>query len=82
MTVCLCLCVCADAAVACGAGVFSCASGVGRVFGPLVGDGVCDCCDGSDEPAGLCANTCKAALSRLVATHSSRSLSLSRAQCA
>ncbi len=25
-----------------------------------VGDGVCDCCDGSDEAAGACANTCEA----------------------
>ena len=24
-----------------------------------VGDGVCDCCDGSDEPAGVCQNTCE-----------------------
>lgn len=24
----------------------------------VVGDGICDCCDGSDERAGLCPNTC------------------------
>lgn len=24
----------------------------------FVHDGVCDCCDGSDEPRGACANTC------------------------
>ena len=25
-----------------------------------MGDGVCDCCDGSDEPSGACANSCEA----------------------
>ena len=25
----------------------------------LVGDGICDCCDGSDEAAGVCPNECK-----------------------
>lgn len=25
----------------------------------FVNDGVCDCCDGSDEPAEVCPNTCK-----------------------
>ena len=29
-----------------------------RIPSSRVGDGVCDCCDGSDEPAGLCAATC------------------------
>lgn len=46
------------------AGVFECAN---RGHRPVrmpssrVGDGVCDCCDGSDEPAGLCAATCEEA---------------------
>lgn len=44
------------------AGVFECAN---RGHRPLrlpssrVGDGVCDCCDGSDEPAGACRTSCE-----------------------
>ena len=25
----------------------------------MVGDSICDCCDGSDEAAGVCPNECK-----------------------
>lgn len=28
------------------------------LYASAVGDGVCDCCDGSDEAAGVCGNTC------------------------
>jgi len=31
------------------------------LFAAAVGDGVCDCCDGSDEPPGVCGHTCGAA---------------------
>lgn len=35
------------------------ASEGGQLLYPsAVGDGVCDCCDGSDEAAGVCGNTC------------------------
>jgi hypothetical protein len=30
------------------------------LFPSRVGDGVCDCCDGSDEPGGVCEDTCEA----------------------
>jgi hypothetical protein len=40
------------------------------VYWSFVGDCVCDCCDGSDEASGVCANTCaderEAVLDRLV----------------
>jgi protein kinase C substrate 80K-H len=33
---------------------------VQKIFSSRIGDGVCDCCDGSDETAGLCTtNTCE-----------------------
>lgn len=30
------------------------------LFSSRVGDGICDCCDGSDEPAGTCPDICEA----------------------
>lgn len=54
--------------------LFECAAGVGasrRVPLSRVGDGVCDCCDGSDERgsrfAAACANTCAAESDALLA---------------
>ena len=32
-----------------------------------VGDGICDCCDGSDEPRGVCGNVCDRELAERVA---------------
>mmetsp|Transcript_18197 Transcript_18197/g.30991 ORF Transcript_18197/g.30991 Transcript_18197/m.30991 type:complete len:337 (-) Transcript_18197:3950-4960(-) len=33
------------------------------IFPSRVGDGVCDCCDGSDEKSGVCKNDCKSIIS-------------------
>lgn len=39
--------------------VFNCTSRYGSFMSmTLVRDGVCDCCDGSDEPEGLCPTAC------------------------
>ena len=37
-----------------------CAGGEHSIYNWQRGDGVCDCCDGSDEPAGVCQDTCLA----------------------
>ncbi len=45
-------------------GVFECANRGHRSVrlpSSRVGDGVCDCCDGSDEPAGSCRASCEEA---------------------
>ncbi len=47
---------------ACLNGVFYCRNKgheVKIIKSMYVDDGVCDCCDGSDEPAGVCANSCR-----------------------
>lgn len=40
------------------AGTFACLAGGQRVPLSVVGDGVCDCCDGSDESSTACADEC------------------------
>lgn len=46
---------------ACAGGRFTCLGEPLEVFASRVGDSVCDCCDGSDEPASArCPNTCSA----------------------
>jgi protein kinase C substrate 80K-H len=48
-------------------GTFACLAGGQRVPLSVVGDGVCDCCDGSDEPSAACPNTCLSFHQRQVA---------------
>lgn len=38
-----------------------------RLPSSRVGDGVCDCCDGSDEPEGVCSASCEEASEAWVA---------------
>ncbi|CAN0048775.1 unnamed protein product [Ectocarpus sp. 12 AP-2014] len=55
---------------ACSNGVFECANRGHRSVrlpSSRVGDGVCDCCDGSDEPAGVCKGSCEEASEEWVA---------------
>lgn len=51
-------------------GVFECANRGHRSVrlpSSRVGDGVCDCCDGSDEPGGACSASCEEASEEWVA---------------
>ncbi|CAM9170898.1 unnamed protein product, partial [Ectocarpus fasciculatus] len=55
---------------ACSNGVFECANRGHRSVrlpSSRVGDGVCDCCDGSDEPGGACKASCEEASEEWVA---------------
>ncbi|CAM9357852.1 unnamed protein product [Ectocarpus sp. 13 AM-2016] len=55
---------------ACSNGVFECANRGHRSVrlpSSRVGDGVCDCCDGSDEPEGACKASCEEASEEWVA---------------
>ena len=49
-------------------GPFVCSKGGELVPQAYVGDGICDCCDGSDEAGGavLCPSECEARLARWV----------------
>ncbi|CAM9609671.1 unnamed protein product [Scytosiphon promiscuus] len=60
---------------ACSNGVFECANRGHRAVrlpSSRVGDGVCDCCDGSDEPEGACDAVCEEAAEAWVASLADR----------
>lgn len=68
------------------AGVFECANRghrSSRLPSSRVGDGVCDCCDGSDEPEGACEAVCEEAAEAWVTSLADRygSTGLRRVWC-
>ncbi|DAZ99348.1 TPA: hypothetical protein N0F65_005199 [Lagenidium giganteum] len=60
---------------------FQCASQFQTVLRTFVNDGVCDCCDGSDERANpsLCPNTCAADKQARIAAHQARIQAIQKA---